>query len=118
MNKKMIKIFSAIMMLILVISYSCSVFAVGDPSGVTPTAVAQSQIQGIGGKIAGALQIIGGVLAVVILVVLGIKYMMGSPEEKAEYKKTMMPYFIGAILIFAATQIAGVVYNIATGLGG
>lgn len=71
-------------------------------------------ITDIGGKIAGALQVVGSVLAVIILIVLGIKYMMGSPEEKAEYKKTMMPYVVGAVFIFAASQIAGVVYGLIT----
>ena len=49
--------------------------------------------------------------------VLGIKYMMGSAEEKAEYKKTMIPYVVGAILIFAATTIANAVFNFASGIG-
>ncbi len=37
--------------------------------------------------------------------------MMGSAEERAEYKKTLFPYFIGAILIFAATSLAQMVYT-------
>jgi len=48
--------------------------------------------------------------------VLGIKYMMGSAEEKAEYKKTMIPYIIGAILLFAATTIANAIYTFANGM--
>lgn len=40
--------------------------------------------------------------------------MMGSAQEKAEYKKTMIPYLIGAVLIFAASNIAGWIYNFAT----
>ena len=39
--------------------------------------------------------------------------MTGSVEERAQYKSSMMPYFIGAILVFAASTIAGVVYNMA-----
>ena len=42
--------------------------------------------------------------------------MMGSASEKAEYKKTMIPYLVGAILIFAASTIANVVYQFAIGL--
>jgi len=38
---------------------------------------------------------------------------MGSAEEKAEYKKTMIPYLIGALILFAAVQIAGAVVGIA-----
>ena len=55
-------------------------------------------------------------VAVVILLVLGVKYLMGSAEEKAEYKKSMIPYIIGAILIFAATTVVNIVYNFANGL--
>ncbi len=43
--------------------------------------------------------------------------MIGSAEEKAEYKKTMIPYIIGAILIFASTTIVNIVYNLATAVG-
>ncbi len=59
----------------------------------------------------GIIQIVGTIVAVGVIMVLGIKYMMGSAEEKAEYKKTMLPYFIGAILLFAATNLAGIVYT-------
>ena len=40
--------------------------------------------------------------------------MVGSAEEKAEYKKTMIPYLVGAICIFAASTIANVVYTAVT----
>lgn len=75
-----------------------------------------SEIQTVGEKVMGIIQTVGVVTAVIILMVLGIKYMMGSAEEKAEYKKTMIPYIIGAILIFGATAIANMVYNFANGL--
>ena len=39
--------------------------------------------------------------------------MMGSTDEKAEYKKSMLPYVIGAVLVFAASSIASVIYNLA-----
>ena len=32
--------------------------------------------------------------------------MLGSAEEKAEYKKVFMPYLIGAVLLFSAAGIA------------
>ncbi len=53
------------------------------------------------------------VLAVIILIVLGVKYMMGSAEEKAEYKKTLLPYFIGAIFVFGAGLISSIIFNFA-----
>ena len=53
------------------------------------------------------------ILAVIILIVLGVKYMMGSAEEKAEYKKTLLPYFIGALFVFGAGAICTVIFNMA-----
>lgn len=74
------------------------------------------EITTLGGRIVSIVQVVGVVIAVVIILVIGIKYMIGSAEEKAEYKKTMMPYLVGAILIFAGSTIVNVVYNLVTGL--
>ena len=88
------------------------------PNQITPQTEGdiQDSVKGIGGSILGVLQVVGIVLSVIILVVIGIKYMMGSAEEKAEYKKTMIPYLVGAVLIFAGTTIVNVVYQVVTGL--
>ena len=43
--------------------------------------------------------------------------MMGSAEEKAEYKKTLMPYVIGAALVFAASAIAGIIFGFTQNIG-
>ena len=61
--------------------------------------------------IVSVIETVGVISSVIILIVIGIKYMMGSAEEKAEYKKTMIPYIVGAILIFAAATIANAIYN-------
>ena len=37
--------------------------------------------------------------------------MLGSVEQKAEYKKTMLPYVIGAALIFGASTISYIIMN-------
>lgn len=76
----------------------------------------QEEITQLGQSIVGVVQTVGVVVAVVILLVLGVKYMMGSAEEKADYKKSMIPYIVGAVCIFAATTIVNIVYNLAIGL--
>ncbi len=88
------------------------------PGAVNPTAdsTAQQDLSRVGGKIVGTLQSVGTVVSVLILVVLGIKYMLGSAEERADYKKTMMPYLIGAVLIFASVTIANMVYQFASSI--
>lgn len=70
-------------------------------------------IEDAGNGIITVVSTIGSIVSVVTLIALGIKYMLGSVEEKAQYKKAFMPYVIGAILVFAASFIASVVYNFA-----
>ena len=122
MKTRTAKILVIIATILLVISMGLSVVQAADlkPSdikGNTSTEVSNS-VKGIGGQVLGVLQVAGVVISVIILVVIGIKYMMGSAEEKAEYKKTMMPYIIGAIIIFAAPTIANVVYNFGISING
>ena len=64
------------------------------------------------GKILGIISVVGTIVSVVALIAIGIKYMLGSIEEKAEYKKDFIPYIIGAILVFAGAQVPQFIYNI------
>lgn len=71
-----------------------------------------SKLQSAGNTIVGVIQIIGTILSVAVLGVIGIKYMIGSVEERAEYKRTMMPYIIGAVLVFGITNILEIIVTI------
>ena len=62
-------------------------------------------------KIIGAIQAVGSLISVGALVYIGIRYMIGSTEEKAMYKETMLPYLVGAILVFLGSNIVGAIYN-------
>ena len=66
----------------------------------------------IGGKILGIIQVAGSVISVIVLIILGIKYMFGSIEEKVQFKKTMMPYTVGAVLLFSTSNILGFAYSV------
>lgn len=70
----------------------------------------------MGNVIIGGFQAIGSIVSVLALVIIGIKYMMGSVEEKAEYKTKMIYYIIGAILVFAISNISAMLYNFASTL--
>ena len=67
----------------------------------------------MGNVIIGGFQAIGSIVSVLALVIIGIKYMMGSVEEKAEYKTKMIYYIIGAVLVFAISNISVMLYNFA-----
>lgn len=79
-------------------------------------APARTEFNDSGNAIIKVLSTFGIICSVVMLIILGIKYMMGSIEERAEYKKTLLPYFIGAALVFAASSIAMIIYNVAINL--
>ena len=115
MNKRTIRIISTLMTIcILLMILATSVFAYTPGDVSTNDAVAGGdKVKDLGGDILGIIQIAGTIIAVGVLMVLGVKYMMGSAEEKASYKKTMIPYIVGAVLIFAASNIANMVYDFA-----
>lgn len=102
-----------VMLFLAIISFSINSvsLAVITPSQVTATDPSNNDIQDFGGKILGIVQTIGVVVAVIIIVVVGVKYLMGSAEEKAEYKKTMIPYIVGAALVAIGPAIANAIYT-------
>jgi type IV secretory pathway VirB2 component (pilin) len=109
----LVKIFCIILMVCMFLSVANIVFADGITPGDLGGTADLGEGKGLVNTIIGWLTGIGMAVAVIVLLVLGIKYMIGSAEEKAEYKKTMIPYLVGAILVFGASAIAQVVYSIA-----
>lgn len=104
-----------IMMLILVVMNVFSIsygFELNELGG-TASAETKAGLLNAGNNIVAIITTIGIVISVVMLVVLGIKYMLGSVEEKAEYKKTLIPYMIGASFVFAASIIVQIIYEVA-----
>ena len=117
---KIMKVLSILLVVAMIVAMGATnVFAATVGGQVIPDAgstEAGNKILAVGGNLMGTIQVVGIVVAVIILMVIGIKYMMGSAEEKAEYKKTMIPYIVGAVLIFAATTLANLAYNFANSL--
>ena len=116
MSKKTLRIITIIATIVAVLAMCTLSFAEITIGQMTPDQKNTDEIGNVGKRIMGIIQAVGIVVAVVIIMVVGIKYMMGSAEEKAEYKKVMMPYIIGAVLLFGATTIANAIYNFANGL--
>ncbi len=63
-------------------------------------------------RIVGVVQTIGVVVSVVVLIGIGIKYMLGSVEERADYKRTLLPYVIGAVLVFSISTLPQLIYDV------
>ena len=114
MSVKTMKILTTIATILLIISIGTSiVYGATTPKDITATeGTGVAEVKTLGGKLMGVIQTAGVVIAVIILMILGIKYMMGSIEEKAEYKKTMIPYLVGCIFIFCIPKIVSIIYGI------
>lgn len=116
--KRSIRLIMVVMVMLIVILSSTMVFAAPDPSvynGNTST-INVDTVNSLGQNIVKVISTVGSIASVIVLIVLGIKYMMGSAEEKAEYKKTLMPYIIGAVFVFAASVIASAIFGVANSL--
>lgn len=114
-NKKMIfRIMIVLLIICIVMIPICCNAAdlnLGDLNAYKGNNTGSSRLQAKAGIIVSAIRIIGVVVSVVALIVIGIKYMLGSVEEKADYKKTLLPYVIGAFLVFTVSLLPQIIYN-------
>lgn len=66
----------------------------------------------IGAKVINWIWGISIVVAVVVLMIIGLKFIMGSTSEKAEYKKSLIPVVVGVLILVFATTIVRVLFSI------
>lgn len=114
--KKTSKILIVLLLTIILISFSCSVFAAKtglNPGDIEATYGDAGTLKTKAGQIMGMIRNVAVVAAVIIIMVLGVKYMLGSVEEKAEYKKSFVPLIVGIVLVVSATAIATFIFNMA-----
>ena len=111
MTKVAIKILYAVIIFTILVALVTPVFAADNPEAFSKSIQSTTRFDSVLGKVMGGVQAVGIGVAVIILAVVGIKYIMGSAEEKAEYKKVMIPYVIGAALIGGAPVIANMIYT-------
>ena len=117
--KKSIKVISTLLLAIMLVTSIAGTVLAVDPNTVLNGLNGNGNVQTndltkVGNNIVTIIQVVGIVIAVIVLLVIGIKYIIGSAEQKAEYKKTMIPYIVGAVLIFAGTSLVRVIYSLST----
>lgn len=111
--KKTNKILIVLIIIFLMISICGQVFALDpeDYKPIDPTVKESEEITQKVGVIIGAVRNISAIVAVITIMIIGIKYMLGSVEEKANYKATMMPYVIGCVMAVAGTTLISFIYE-------
>ena len=64
------------------------------------------------GRVLRIIRNIGAIVSVVCISVIGIKYMLGSVEQKAEYKKSLVPFVFGLIMFTGIVAIITFIINV------
>ena len=77
------------------------------------SAVDEGKLQSTSNLIYRILFVFGMAIAVVISAVLGIKFMIGSTEEKAQIKEALIPFVLGCIVVFGAFGLWKLIVTVA-----
>ena len=123
------KTISILLIILLLMSVLCTnkVFA-GEGGGIggiitsmsavsSAPSAGDSKIGKVINIVIGILQVVGTGISLIVISILGIKYILASPSDKADVKKNIMPILIGCILLFAAVNIAGIIEQFTGGIG-
>lgn len=109
-TKKIVFIFIITFLLVNIFNVVLAI----NPNSYMPSELTTGETTKLFGKVGvilGAVRNISAIVAVIVLMIIGLKYIMGSVEEKANYKATMVPYVVGCILAVAGTTIVSFIYN-------
>lgn len=88
-----------------------------NPDYYTPTNKGgNTELVNFGNVIIGAMQVAGTIISVITLMIIGLKYMLGSIEEKASYKEKLIPYIIGAIMVFTIPNVLRVIWDLVSSI--
>jgi trbC/VIRB2 family len=116
---KIVKIVRVLAIIAIVATMLSSVFATGTKGasealgGLTPnTGIEVTGFKSTINNVIGIIQVICYGAAIIMLVILGVQFITASPEGKASIKKSAIQYVIGAIIVFAAGTLLGIISNI------
>lgn len=111
-----------ISIIVILMTFSTICFAGGiDTNYFKPNELTADDYDGAFGIVDGmvyGLRVVGIIISIGGLMLMGIKYMTGSLEEKAEYKTRMIPYIIGCIILFATSTLVNVLYELGSNFNG
>lgn len=91
-------------------------FETNDFKPNSTTEADSKKLESIGQKLIRMVNAIGNTASVIIIAILGLKYMLGSVEEKADYKKQLISYIIGIFLLLGITRLIVILIEFATAI--
>ncbi len=123
------KAFASILLIIIIFSAISNLFvskATGDGTTYIDKLETQMQRDVAGNKdandatfsllssVATVVKVVAVGIAIIMLIVIAMKYMLAAPGEKAEIKKSAIVYIIGAVVLFAVSGILAIIQKFST----
>lgn len=122
---KIYKIVSVLILLVIFCSISSSVFAahsageiisegqsfISDGSSGTRR-INENNLKNMSDTLYNILLSVGIIAALVVGLVIGIKFVIGGVEQKAEIKGLLIPYIVGCVVVFGAFAIWKIIVDI------
>jgi len=109
-TKTIMKIITIVMIIAVIAAVAMPAFAMDVPTaeeGKVPSGMGTAA-----GTIIAVVQFVCYAAAIIMLMVLGVKFISASPDGKAEIKKSAVIYVVGALLVFFAGLILGWIKDI------
>ena len=113
--RKLFVLMAFTLLVCFVVSNYCSVQAASSIPFTGQMNVGQEGIEStksLLSSILGIVRIIGMTVAVVMLAVIACKYMLSAPGDRADLKKYLPVYITGAIVLFGASGLVGLIRDI------
>lgn len=118
MNRKTLQ---KIVIMLLLILFMCSINSIVIATGYSTINIgtivdgaedksdAGDSVLNIIGALLTVIQVAAMGIALIMLIVLAIKYISSSPSDKADIKKSATIYVVGAVILFSASGIIGII---------
>lgn len=74
--------------------------------------IKQDDLKTLSDTLYNILLVVGIIAAIIVGLIMGIKFILGSLEEKAEIKAMIIPYIIGCVVVFGAFTIWQIVVDV------
>lgn len=89
---------------------------VKDQAGQTKTGDVINSVSNISGAVITISKTICVGVAIIMIIVLAMKYLMSAPSDRADIKKHAVVYIVGAVIMFACSGILSIIQAFATNI--
>lgn len=108
--KNKITLITLLMIIMLPVTLYAEYTGFNTDAAIGETQTIRSSIE-VTNRVTGVLQVVGSVISVIALIIIGIRYMLSSVQDRAEMKGVLGYYIVGCVLVFSTSNILSIVSN-------